>query len=287
MIGLKPVIVRLKAYRKTASSSEKALIDYILKNSDQVAKISVQQLGTDTFTSPSTIVRLCRKIGFEGFKDFKKSLIVELTLQNKTSLQEEQAIEPGDTVDRIMDKLIYKHMMSIEETRTLIDSHVFEKCIELMHKVSTIYLFGMGSSYLVAKDLQQKLMRVNKPCVCFEDYHMQILQARNISAKDLAIVISYSGQTKEMITCSEMIQKSRAKSIAITRFGTSPIGELCDYTLFVTANEPLKRSGAMTSRIAQLCLVDMLYISYIQRHSDEAFQHILKTQLEKTQEERD
>lgn len=278
---MKPVLIRLKEYMRQASGSEKEIIKRMLDNPSQITKLSVQQLAKETFTSPSTIVRLTRKIGFEGFKEMKKALIVELTLKDRVILGEEKEITRDDTTESLIDKIIYKHIMSIEETRTLVDSSTFDTCVQLLISAQTIYLFGIGSSFLVTKDLQHKLMRVNKPCVTFEDYHMQILQTRNMTPQDLAIIISYSGESKEMVHCSQMIQNSGAKSISITRFGQSQVAELADYNLYVTANEPLTRSGAMTSRIAQLCIIDMLYIAYIHSCYDEAFLNINKTQLEK------
>lgn len=278
---MKPVLIRLKEYMRQASGSEKQIIEYILNQPSHIIKTSVQQLAKDTFTSPSTIVRLTRKIGFEGFKEMKKALIVELTLKDRVVLRESEEITPLDTTETLIDKMIYKHILSIEETRTLVDPHILDQCVKAISQAKTIYLFGIGSSFLVAKDFQQKFMRVNKPCVSFEDYHMQLLQARNMDPGDLAIIISYSGETKEMIACSKIIQSSGVKSISITRFGTSSISELADYNLFVTANEPLYRIGATTSRIAQLCMIDMLYLSYIHSVYEEASKSIHRTQLDK------
>ncbi|MGL4798461.1 MAG: MurR/RpiR family transcriptional regulator [Cellulosilyticaceae bacterium] len=283
---MKPVHVRLKAYYKMTNDVEQNLINYILKNAEEVVKMSIHDLAKETYTSAATIVRFCRKLDFEGFKEFKKSLMIELTMQNKVGKVAEQEITSEDGIEELIDKIIYKHMMSIEETKTLMEPMVFDQCISLMEEARTIYLFAIGSSFLVAKDLQQKLMRINKPCVCFEDLHMQYLQARNMAAEDLAIFISYSGETKEIIHCAERLQQSGATTISISRFGGSTLEGMCEYNLYVTANEPLERSGAMTSRIAQLCVIDMLYIAYVHRYSEKAFKNIQRTQLTKLEKEK-
>ncbi|MGL4343792.1 MAG: MurR/RpiR family transcriptional regulator [Cellulosilyticaceae bacterium] len=280
---MKPVNVRLKAYYRTTNKVEKNLIEYILKHSEQVVKMSIHDLAKESFTSAATIIRFCKKLNFEGFKDFKNSLMMELTVKDKVNTPQEE-ITSEDGIEALIDKVIYKHMMSIEETKTLIEPMVFDQCISMMEKAQSIYLFGIGSSFLVAKDLQQKLMRINKPCICFEDLHMQFLQARNISPKDLAIFISYSGETKEIIECAKLLQESGASTVSITRFGGVRLEEMCDYNLYVTANEPLRRSGAMTSRIAQLCVIDMLYIAYVHRYAERSFKQISRTQLAKLEE---
>lgn len=278
---MKPVVVRLKEYKRFASESEKEVVGYILKDPEAVVKMSIHQLGKETFTSASTIIRLCRKVDFKGFKELKKELIVELALKEYTTIPEQKEIRKEDTTRDIIDKMIYKHIISLEDTKSLIDTATLEACVKLMGACQNIHLFGIGSSLLVAKDAQQKFMRINKPCFAHEDTHVQLLQAKNVTAQDLVIIFSYSGETKEMIQCGQLVKENGAKIISITRFGSSKVAELADYNMYVASNEPIKRSGAMTSRMSQLCIVDILYIAYVQTTYDEAFKTILKTQIEK------
>lgn len=278
---MKPVMVRLKEYKRIASSSEKELIKYILQYPDEVIKMSVQELAKETFTSPSTVIRLSRKVDFKGFKELKKELIAEVTLRDNNTIPKQKEVNKEDTTKAIIDKISYRHILSIEETISLMDIQVLDKCVEFMLKAKTVHLFGIGASFLAVKDMQQKMMRVGKACIAFEDYHMQMLQGRNIKAEELAIIFSYSGQTKELIKCVEQIKEIGAKIISVTRFGHSPIADLADYNLYIASNEPLNRSGAMTSRIAQLCMVDMLYTKYINQTYEQAYKSIGKTQLDK------
>lgn len=281
MNGMKPVIVRLKEYKRIASNSEKEIISYILQSPDKVIKMSVHDLARETFTSASTVVRLSRKVDFKGFKELKKELIAEVALKESNTIPKQKEVKKEDTYQEIIDKISYRHMISIEETKGLMDLQVFEKCISLLIEASNVYIFGIGASFLAVKDMQQKMMRVGKPSFAFEDYHMQILQARNMKPGDLGIIFSYSGQTKEMVSCAEIAKEVGVKLISITRFGYSAIANLADYNLYIASNEPLTRSGAMTSRMAQLYMVDMLYIAYINQTYDEAYKNIGKTQLDK------
>nr|WP_307991471.1 MurR/RpiR family transcriptional regulator [uncultured Niameybacter sp.] len=278
---MKPVRTRLKEYKKLASCSEKNLIEYIQNHMDQVVKMSVHVLAKEAYTSASTVIRLVKKMGFKGFNEFKQDLIGELTLKENRKIPEQNELTKEDKTKDIIEKITYRHMISIEETTSLIDLEVFERCITLLTQAEQIYIFGIGASYLAAKDLQQKMMRVGKLSLAFEDYHLQILQARNMKPKDIGIVFSYSGQTEEMVKCSEQIKEVGATLISITRFGQSKIATLADYNLYIASNEPLRRSGAMTSRIAQLCMVDMIYLAYINHSYDQAYENIGKTQLEK------
>ena len=100
---------------------------------------------------------------------------------------------------------------------------------------------------------------MNKLCVLNEDWHSQLLQARNAGAEDLAIVISYSGKTEEIITCMKALKENHVPTIAITRLANTPVAQLADEMLFTAARETLFRSGAMSSRISQLNIIDILY----------------------------
>ncbi|MEG0320467.1 MAG: MurR/RpiR family transcriptional regulator, partial [Niameybacter sp.] len=185
---MKPVRTRLKEYKRLASDSEKELIEYIQNHMDQVVKMSVHELAKEAYTSASTVIRLVKKIGFKGFKEFKQDLIAEITLRESTKIPEQNELTKEEKSKDIIDKITYRHIISIEETKSLIDLEVFETCIKLLTQAEQIYIFGIGASFLAAKDLQQKMMRVGKLSLAFEDYHLQILQARNMKPHDLAIV---------------------------------------------------------------------------------------------------
>src|SRR5690606_38424324 len=185
------------------------------------------------------------------------------------------------SIKDIVEKVTYKNIVTLEDTKSLIDNEMIEQCIELIRQARNICLFGMGSSLLVAQDAHLKFMRLNKPCTVNVDWHVQLLTAKNMSASDIAIIISYSGETVEMITCAKAIKKTGAKIITITGYGNSPIASLADYPLYVAANDALIRSGAMSSRISQLNMIDILYTGYANTQFEKALEKISKTHIQK------
>ena len=126
-----------------------------------------------------------------------------------------------------------------------------------------------------------KFLRINKCCYLGEDWQLQLLYAKNLSKDDLGIIISYSGLTEEMITCAKIIKAKGAALIAITRFADSQLARLADYNLYVAASEFLIRSGAMSSRISQLNVVDILYTMYLNQHYEETAIQVKKTYMPK------
>lgn len=278
---MKSVLIRLQEYSGQASGAEKEAINYLLKNPENAVKCNIYELAAKTFSSPSTIIRLCRKIGFQGFKDFHKSLIYEIAIRKSTNAEKKNEISYEDSLELIVDKVTYKNISSLENTRKLLDMQILEACVDLVTNSRTICLFGMGSSLLVAKDAYLKFLRINKPCIISEDWHAQLLQARDITKEDLAIVISYSGLTEEVLKCVTTIKQKGAPVIAITRFDDTPLSRMADYNLCVAATEFIFRSGAMSSRIAQLNIIDILYTAYINRQYESSITQFQNTHIDK------
>ncbi len=278
---MKSVLVRLQEYTQHVSGAEKAVVTYLLKNPDAVSNFSIHTLAEETYTSASTIIRLCRKLGFEGYREFHKSLVYELALRKSTTDEKSKEIHREDSLEDIVDKVTYKNIVSLENTRKLLDLDVIHHCVNLLIDAKSICLFGIGSSLLVAKDAYLKFVRINKPCTISEDWHVQLLQAKNLTSEDVAIAISYSGMTSEVIKCVETAKQNGIPTIAITRFEENPLSKIADYNLSVAATEFIFRSGAMSSRIAQLNIIDILYTAYINKAYEDNLKQFEKTHIEK------
>ncbi len=278
---MKSVLIRLQEYKKQASAAEKELIEIVLGDPDTVVKCSIHELAEKAFTSASTIVRLCNKLEFHGYKEFHKALIYELAVRKETDIKKTSKITKEDSLEEIVDKVTYRNIISLEKSRKLIDYEVLDEAVNELINCKSIFLFGIGSSLLVAKDAYLKFMRINKSCNIYDDWHGQLLYAKNMSEKDVAIIISYSGITEEMIRCAKEVKKANAKIIAITRFEASMLAKMADYCLSVASTESMFRSGAMASRISQLNMVDILYSLYVNKHYDENLVQISKTYMNK------
>ncbi len=276
---MKSVLVRFQEYEAKASNAERLVVRFVLEQPEEAAACSIHQLAAASFSSPATVIRLCKKMDFSGYREFQKSLTAELAVRKDTELEED--IQKTDTLEEIITKVTYKNIVSLEKTRKLLDERVLRQCAELLDKCKCIALFGMGSSYLVARDAYMKFLRINKCCYLGEDWHLQLLYAKNLSKNDLGIIISYSGLTEEMITCAKTIKTRGATLIAITRFADSQLARLADYNLYVAASEFLIRSGAMSSRISQLNVVDILYTMYLNQHYEETTIQVKKTYMPK------
>lgn len=252
-------LLRLQENLITLSPTEKNVAAQILERPQMVPKMCIHDLAKATFSSSSTIVRLCSHVGYSGYRDFRRAVTEELAVKAQSRGNEQKAIARTDSLDEIIEKVTYRNIAALEDTRALMDPEVLRRCAGLILGARTVYLFGIGASFCTAKDAYLKFLRMNKLCVLNEDWHSQLLQARNAGAEDLAIVISYSGKTEEIITCMKALKENHVPTIAITRLANTPVAQLADEMLFTAARETLFRSGAMSSRISQLNIIDILY----------------------------
>lgn len=278
---MKSVLVRLNEYQLQMTSAESKVVQLILTDPKRAVELSVHQLAAQAFSSSATIVRMCRRLGFEGYKELKRALQYELAVRQLSEQENHGEVLQGDTLEEMVDKITYKNIASLEETKNLVDLPVLKECVDLLSSSRCIYLFGVGSSLCVARDAYLKFLRLNRPCVLDADLHSQLIQARNMTPQDLGLFISYSGQTVEMIECARVVKKIGAKMILITRFAASPLSELSDYNLYVSANESLFRNGAMSSRISQLNVIDILYTAYASAHYEDSMERLRATHIEK------
>ncbi len=278
-------LIRLRERSAQFSSTERGVAERILAEPQLVVDLSVHELAQKTFSSPSTIVRMCIHTGYSGYKEFRREVTFELARREQTLRTGKKEIQHSDSLEQIIDKITYANILSLEETRDLLDVDVLCSSVEVIRRARVVYLFGMGASLCAAKDAYLKFLRLNKLCVINEDWHSQLVQSFNATAQDAALVFSYSGATAEVIECMRNLKHRGTPIIAITRCIQSPVSDLADYRLYTAANESLFRSGAMSSRMAQLNVVDILFTALANADYDQSVTQLSRTHIIKDEKD--
>lgn len=278
---MKSALLRLRESQDSMSATERAVSDYLLSHQGEAMGLSIHQLAEKTFASPSTVIRMCQRIGFAGYKEFRQAVTCEVAVRRMSQEQERREITQSDSLEDIVDKVTYKNIMSLEDSKNFIDTGTLRTCVDLVRGSHTVLLFGLGASLCAARDLNLKFLRLNKPCVINDDWHAQLLQAKNAGKNDLAVVVSYSGETVEVIECMKALRENSTPIIAITRRVESPVAALSDYRLYTTDNESTFRSGAMSSRISQLNIIDILFTAYANSEYEYCLDQLSKTHIVK------
>ncbi|MDR2417431.1 MAG: MurR/RpiR family transcriptional regulator [Treponema sp.] len=268
MTGL---LTRIREQLDDFSGVERRIADYLISNPHDILKLSIIQIAEQTNSSSAGIVRFCQKIGFDGYKSVKSALAHDL-IQSFQTLSDDGSysdISPSDSARNIIDKVFSNQIRAIEETGKMLDIAAFEDAIALLDRAHRIDIFGFGASGLVAQDMQQKLIRIGKYSFAYADVHLQFTAASSLTPDDAAVFISYSGKTRDIISCMRYVKELGVKIIAITKSGSSRVATLADIVLRVCSPEIAVRSGAMSSRIIQLAIVDMLFMGVAGKHYEQ------------------
>jgi DNA-binding MurR/RpiR family transcriptional regulator len=257
------VELRIKNGLERFNASEKKIAGHLLDHPEDALGLPIAKFAEHCDTSQAAVVRFCKKLGFDGFKGVKGALTRELMHASGNTLRDEDYsdIKPSDTPGDIVGKITAGHIRALEETAKVLDAEALAQAADLVLQAGRVDVFGFGASGLVALDLQQKLTRIGKMCLAYQDVHMQFTAAASLTEKDAAVFISYSGETKDIVACLRFVRERGVKSIAITKYNAGRLGKMADLVLSVCSPEITLRSGAMSSRVAQLAIVDMLFVS--------------------------
>jgi DNA-binding MurR/RpiR family transcriptional regulator len=231
-----------------------------------VAWRSISELARTCGTSATSVVRFCRAIGLRGYPDLRLALAGAVARDDVTSVTTAaHDIAPDDDAATITKKIAYADARAVTDTANHLDIATLVQVTEALAKAGRIDIYGVGASGFVALDLQMKLQRIGRPAFAWPDPHMAISSASLRGAGDVAIGLSHTGTTVDTIDVLREARSHGALTVAVTNFPWSPITEVADLVLLTAARETAFRTGAMTSRIAQLTVVDCLFVTLAQQ----------------------
>ena len=181
-----------------------------------------------------------------------------------------------ETILPVYKKAEVINLKAMSQTYRLMNMNHLKEAIDLISNCNNIYIFGVGASGLVAQDFQYKLSRIKRIAIYQKDSHTQLISAVNIEPNDIAIGISYSGETKEVNLALKKAKELGAKTIGITKFNNT-LSKIVDISLHVPSEEKEIRVGAITSRISALVITDLLYLGVAKNNLKKTEEYILKT----------
>lgn len=241
------------------SPVEQVIATYFMEHTEELVSQPILMVAQKCNTSKSAVVRLCKRLGFVGYKDFLTSLSVELALRHKDVLQEYGDIYPDHSVGKICAIVTQNHIQALESTLRLIDISAVEKAVEAISNTSRLDFYGVGNSGIIAEDAGLKFRRIGYMTYTATDKHRMVIGAATLRPGDVVIFFSYYGTTKDICDTLEIAKKQGATTIAITCTRDSPLNRKADIVLATASTESMTRSGAMTSRVAMLGVLDMVF----------------------------
>jgi DNA-binding MurR/RpiR family transcriptional regulator len=269
-------LVRIKEALKYIRPAEENAARYILENPDEVVGLSIKELAVKSQSSQAAIIRLCKNIGVEGFKELKVRIAGDLQAM-QSSDQAYKEISPNDDIKTLINSISYNNIYAIRQTLQLLDFKEVERAVEAIQAAGRIDFYGAAASQIIAQDAQQKFLRINKACTAYTDSHLQLTSSVTLTEKDVAVGISYSGETTHVLEAIKISKENNATTIGITRYGANPLASMVDICLTTSATESDIRSAATASRIAQLNIIDILFSSVASKNYHSSIDYLNKT----------
>lgn len=256
------ILHKLETMMPFLSSKEERLGRYILEHSAEILSMSTKELAQKSQVSEATIIRFARKLDVNGYTELKLQLSADLASDD--SYHSPVNVSPKDNTHEIYKKLASFAVASIEHTANTLDPKALDQAVCLIlsarenHK--QIYLNGMGTSSLLAKEFQVKLMRLNIPSIFYEDSHLRLESCSLIQEGDIFICFTALGKSTQNHQLLELAKKRGASILLITQFGNNKLSELADITLFTSITENNLRLISQTSFTVQSIIIDSLFL---------------------------
>ena len=269
---MESILVRIKSLYSEMGNSERRIADWITQNFQEIIGFSISELANRCGCGEATIVRFSRRLGLSGYQELKLKIAQESA---NTASGGVIGIETGDSCYEIFTKRINDIAIALENTRSVLDPKEIEKAACTIKDARRIVIFGLGNSASIAVDAQHKFLRSGLDAIAYCDNHMQAIAASHLHIGDVAIGVSHSGASIDVVDALKTARETGATTICITNFGKSPINEYSDIVLNTRSDETKYSILAMSSRIAQLAIFDAIY-TYIVMHSNKAAVRAIK-----------
>jgi len=255
MIATASILMRIRHLGDALPPTAHRIATYIAEHADEVIRMSITEVAEQTGASEGSIVGLCRRLGASGFQELKILLSRDL-VEPMRMIHED--LRPSDTVSDVAEHVFAAHIASLQETQKLLAAKTLARAVEIVRGARRVEVYGIGSAAPIAQDLGYRLLQLGHDAKPVTDSHIQAVSAAMADSGTAVVTVSHSGSTQETVLATELAKKAGARTIGITRMGKSPLARHCDVVLHTIANETRYRPEAMSSRVAQLAIIDTL-----------------------------
>lgn len=254
--------------------SEVKVAEFVRANASAVIHLSISEVADRCAVSEPTVIRFCRALGFRGFQDLKIYL-AQTTVPVVRNIHE--AIDGTEAPPELIRKVFDGNAAAIRNSLATLDYNAAMTAVNLIHASGRVIFYGMGGSAVVAMDAYHKFFRLGVTCQWFNDTHMAIMSAALLQKNDVFVAISHSGATMDVVKTLRAAEEAGAVTVAIVTHSKSPVSNAAQYSLCVASDETRFKFEPMSSRIAQLSVVDILAVGVGLKRQEEAVANLAKT----------
>ena len=266
-------LVQLRARMPEFTGALLRVAEQVLSDPAGAARATIVELAERSGTSPATVTRFCRALGFEGYSDLRLGIAAETGRVSRTAgwtVDIGREILPTDPLDRVLGQIMAADTQAMQDTAALLDLAEVERAAEAIAGSERVDIYGASGSALVGEEMQFSLHRIGVPAWAWTDVHNGLASAALLRAGDVGLGISHSGQTRETIEMIAEAGSHGAVTVALTSFPRSPLAELADVVLLTASQATTFRPDALSARHPQLVVLDLLYIAVAQRTFERA-----------------
>ncbi len=261
------------------SPTEKVVVDYILQEEEKIKDYSTKQIGEATYTSPSILIRIAKKLDYKGWNDLKEDYLKELAYlkQHFKDIDANIPFENNDTIMNIAYKITSLYKESAEDTQTLVTHDSLQQAVGLMRKSQRIYIYAVANLNFLAQNFAYKLRKIGKDVYIDPTQDNMFHDAVMMREGDIALCLSYSGETPTLLHTVDLLKRHQVPIIAITSIGNNALSRQADVTLNVTTREKsFSKIGSYSSETSFMLVMDILYSCYFSLNYNENYQYKLK-----------
>lgn len=271
----KTCLMTIKNKYTILTKAEKRIADYILNNSEDVVKMSVEKLAENSLSAKSAVIRCCKSLGFDGYSDLKLALAVDLSKNKQFNYV--PYIYPEDECGDILDKVFSANVKTLHDTSEKIDRATLKKVIDLLSDANMIYIYAVGTSAAIANDFQYRMMQLGYNVVCYTDAPSMKISTLNIKKGDVAIGISHSGRTIATIEALRLASQAQAETVCVTSYPDSLITKECHYAVEIFSDEIQYPIEAISARIGHISVLDTIVVALSAKDYENAFERSAKS----------
>lgn len=268
------ILVKLRFLLPTLPRAEKAVGHYILNHPEDVRSATLTILAMETKSSEASIIRLARRLGFDGFSSMKQALMFAMVDENPVLTQE---ILADDSINFIMEKVVADNAQIMRDTMALVTED-YDRALEALMQATSIHFFGMGDAHAVAQLAHMKFSRLGIPGSAHSDVMLQCIVASSMSPGDVAFAISFSGASATTVQAIKLAKEAGATTICITQMNKSPLIRYTDINLFTATTDMTVGKDIISRRVADQVILDALYLAVLSKTEQRSAPFVRKTQ---------
>ncbi|WP_255952404.1 MurR/RpiR family transcriptional regulator [Streptomyces odontomachi] len=264
------LIPRLRALRPELSGAAGRVADRLLADPAGAAALTIQELAAAARTSTSTVTRVCRRAGVDGYAELRIGLATESGREAGDAWRADlgEDIDVADPLERVLAVIAKRDAAALYDTVAGLDTTALEAACDALATARRVDLYGVGGSALVATELQLRLHRIGCAVWAWPEVHSALTSASQLGPQDVAVGISHTGETAETCRPLAVAGDRGATTIALTNAPGSTLARGAGTVLTTSVRSVSLRPDFLAARHSQLIVLDALYMGVAQRTYD-------------------